>query len=66
MIGKRKATTRRSDDEVSAEQAAAYIVDLSFQLAGLAREKGLLKAAGALEQARAYAAEAMRPDASEH
>jgi hypothetical protein len=46
-------------DPVPTADAAAYLFDLCGELAGLARQAGLGKTAGALDQARAFAAEAV-------
>ena len=44
---------------VNALDAADYLFDLTSQLSAIARAAGLTKAAGALDQARAYVAEAI-------
>jgi hypothetical protein len=44
---------------ISAEDAAAYIFEVSSELAALAGERGLTRLAAALELSRAQAAEAL-------
>lgn len=47
------------DDQIGLFDAAAYISDMSQQMAAMARQAGMMKAAAALELAHACVAEAL-------
>ena len=47
------------EDHITLFDAAAYISDMSQQMAAMARQAGMIKAAAALDLARACVAEAL-------